>query len=218
MNNLILIGAGDYGREVLAWALDAQSAGADWRVKGFLDDNPAALDGYDVGFEVLGDVESYRPQVDDVFVCSVGQPPIRERVWQIMKAKGARFAQIIHPDVVVGPRVQLGEGVILCPRVVLTCDLSIGDNTSLNIAVAVGHNVRIGRHCQISSFADITGHVRVGDGVFFGSRVSILPNQQIGDFATLGAGSVITRHVDSATTVFGNPARTIFRKQAVNRD
>ncbi|MCC5835941.1 MAG: acetyltransferase [Opitutales bacterium] len=212
MHNLILIGAGDFGREVLAWALDAQSAGADWRVKGFLDDNPRALDGYDLGFEVLGDVESYQPAEGDVFVCSIGQPLLRAKVWEQMKAKAARFTRVIHPSAIVGPRVELGEGVILCPQVVLTCDLSIGDNSSLNVAVAVGHNVRIGRHCQISSFADITGHAVVGDGVFFGSRVSILPNQRVGDYATVGAGSVVIRAVEPHSTVFGNPAKTIFRK------
>ena len=215
MNQLILIGAGDFGREVLAWALDAQAAGADWRIKGFLDANPRALEGYDIDLPILGDIDNYAPQPDDVFLCAIGQPRLRAKIWQQMKAKGARFTRLIHPSVIVGPRVEIGEGVVLCPRTVLTCDLSIGENSSLNIAVAVGHNARIGRHCQISSFADITGHVQVGEGIFFGSRVSILPGQRVEDHATVGAGAVVTRTVPAHTTVFGNPAKILFRSETL---
>lgn len=211
MNNLILIGAGDFGREVLAWALNAQTAGADWRIKGFLDANPRALDGYGIDFPILGNIDGYAPQPDDVFLCAIGQPPLRAEIWQRMKAKGAQFTRLVHPSSLVGPRVRLGEGVILCPQVVLTCDLEVGDNTAVNIASSVAHNARIGRHCQLSCFADITGHVEIGDQVFLGSRVSVIPGQTIGDRAQVAAGSVVAHPVPADTTVHGNPARVILK-------
>ena len=40
MKNLVIVGAGGFGREVLAWARQAVEP---WTVRGFLDDNPGAL-------------------------------------------------------------------------------------------------------------------------------------------------------------------------------
>lgn len=211
MNKLIIIGAGDFGREVLAWALDVQAAGAEWQVEGFLDDNPAALRGYAVDFPVLGKLEDYSFSANDCFVCAIGQPQIRARVWQQVQARGGHFVNLIHPTALVGPRVQLGQGVIICPRVVLTCDLEIGDNTAINIASSVAHGARIGRHCQLSCFNDITGHVEIGDGAFLASRVTVIPGRKVGNNAQVAAGSVVAHDVPPNTTVHGNPARVIIK-------
>lgn len=212
MKQLVLIGAGGFGREVAGWAQNSPQQGREWRLKGFLDDNPRALDGHAVDLPLLGDVWTYRPAADEVFVCAMGQPSLRAKVWEHFKAMGASFSRVIDADARIGPRVELGEGVILCPRVTLTCDLQIGVNTALNVAVAAGHDVGVGAHCQVSSFCDLTGKVMIGQRVFFGSRVSVLPGMRVGDDAVLGAGSVVTRDVEPAVTVHGNPARLLVRK------
>ena len=49
MKNLIIIGAGGFGRELLSAAREAIGFGEQFRVKGYLDANPAALDRF-VGY------------------------------------------------------------------------------------------------------------------------------------------------------------------------
>lgn len=210
VKRLIIIGAGGFGREILGWAKASLDHGSQWIIGGFLDDNAAALDGYNLSEPILGGIADYQPQPDDCFICALGAPKLRLMVWQRFEKWHDDFVPLIHPQTIIGQNVKLGRGVILCPRVVLTCDLEIGDNTALNVAVAAGHDVRIGNHCQISSFCDITGFVEVGNRVMLGSRASIIPGKKIGDDAVIGAGSVVIRHVRSGTTVFGNPAREIF--------
>jgi sugar O-acyltransferase (sialic acid O-acetyltransferase NeuD family) len=211
MKRLIIIGAGGFGREVHQWATECDHHGNTWRIAGFVDDNPAALDDRPGLPPILGRVWHYAPQADDIFVCALGKPALRAQVWDHYTARGATFGSVIHWTAQVGPRVTLGRGVVLCPHVVLTCDCAIGDNTALNVATAVGHDARIGAHCQLSSMCDITGHVTVGDQVFMGSRASILPSKQVGDGAVVGAGAVVIRDVPAHTTVFGNPAKVLFR-------
>jgi sugar O-acyltransferase (sialic acid O-acetyltransferase NeuD family) len=210
VKRLIIIGSGGFGREVLGWAKASPEYGSDWLIGGFLDDNAAALEGYDVSEPILGGISNFQPQPDDCFVCALGTPKLRAMVWQRFEKWRDNFIQLIHPEVTIGRNVRLGRGVILCPRVVLTCDLEVGDNTALNVAVAAGHDVRIGSNCQISSFCDITGFVQIGDRVMAGSRASIIPGRKIGADAVIGAGAVVVRHVKPGTTVFGNPARDIF--------
>jgi sugar O-acyltransferase (sialic acid O-acetyltransferase NeuD family) len=211
MQRLIIIGAGGFGREVAGWARAAVDCQRVWEIGGFLDDNPAALDGFAPDLPLLGDVWNYRPAREDCFICAIGRPELRRRVWQHFVGRGAEFARVVHRDALVGRGVVLDAGVILCPRVVLTCDLHIGANTALNIACAAGHDVRVGRHCQLSSFCDLTGHVTVGDEVFMGSRASVLPGKRVGDGAVVGAGAVVIRDVAPRTTVFGNPAKLLLR-------
>lgn len=216
MKRLIIIGAGGFGREVLGWARDCDAYRKEWEIGGFLDDQPDAARRFGIDLPVFGGIWDYEPQRDDCFVCAIGQPDMRRKVWDHFTVRGAQFTRVIHAQALVGRKVTLGAGVVLCPRVVLTCDLSIGDNSALNIAVAAGHDVKVGRHVQISSFCDLTGYVEIGDGVLMGSRASVLPGRRVGDNAVVGAGSVVVRHVRPGTTVFGNPAREIFEKNGTH--
>ena len=43
-----------------------------------------------------------------------------------------------------------------------------------------------------------------------GSGARIIPSKTLGEASVIGAGSVVIRDVASGTSVFGNPARTIF--------
>ncbi len=212
MKKLVIIGAGGFGREILGWAKESTAYRKEWEIAGFLDDRPEAIsDAHGIDLPILGSTVDYQPTPEDVFICALGNPALRKEMRNRFTERGGVFTRIIHESCVIGRNVNLGMGVILCPRVVLTCDLSIGDNSALNVATAVGHDAWIGDDCQISSFCDLTGHVRVGDSVMMGSRVSILPGRSIGDHAVVGAGSVVVSDIPESVTVFGNPAKILTR-------
>ncbi|MEX2381674.1 MAG: acetyltransferase [Opitutales bacterium] len=206
MKILIIIGAGGFGREVLAWAEQTYDFASEWRFGGFLDDNFRALNGLAYQERIISNVAAYQPKPDDRFLCAVGRPGLKERLVQPVLEKGGRFASLIHPTVVVGRKVTIGHGAILCPRVVLTSDIILGDFVSLNVGTAVGHDVVIGDWSQTSAFCDLTGASKVGRKVFLGSRASVLPKVAVGDEAVIGAGSVVVRDVKAGQTVFGVPA------------
>lgn len=212
MKQLVIIGAGGFGREILGWARQSPGFRREWEIAGFLDDRPGALDPFPgIGLPVLGNTRDYQPAPGEVFICAVGNPGQRAELYQRMLERGAVFTRIVHESCLVGRGVELEPGVVLCPRVVLTCDLVVGENSALNIATAAGHDVRIGPHCQISSFCDLTGHVELGARVFMGSRASVIPSRKVGDRAVVGAGAVVVADVPPDVTVFGNPARILTR-------
>jgi sugar O-acyltransferase (sialic acid O-acetyltransferase NeuD family) len=213
MKQLVIIGAGGFGREMLAWARQSVAA---WQVKGFLDDNLQALDGFAKDVPMLGRVVDYVPEPDDVFVCGIGNVVSKRRCVEQILARGGVFTSVIHSRAVLGENVVLGDGVILCPFAVVDSDTRLGDFVTVNLHSTVGHDAVIGRWSQLHCHVDITGGVVLGEGVLAGSHATILPGVKVGDGATIGAGSVVTRDVKAGATVFGVPARPYFIRKAAH--
>ncbi len=209
MKNLIIIGAGDFGREVFEWASQCPENNNKWRITGFLDDNNNALNGYALPVGLVGTIADYQPNPDDVFVCAIGSPKIKKACVEKILAKGGRFVNVVHPSVVCGNNITLGQGVIACPGVIMTVDLQIGSFVSFNLNSTINHGAVVGDYCQTSCFCDITGNVKLGEGVFMGSHASILPGCSIGDYAVIGAGCIVTRDVPPNTTVVGVPGKPL---------
>jgi len=213
--NLVIIAAGQLGREVFTWAAQAIDAGAPWRIKGFLDSRPNALDGYDYDVEVLGDMKSYEVEEDDVFIAALGNPRDKVNCCSPIIEKGGRFINVIHPLANIGKNVQLGIGIVMGPFSSITSDIKVGNHVSIGALSNVGHDTVIGDWCQISSHCGVNGCAKLGEGVFLGSHACIIPGIRVGDWAFVGAGSVVVRNVRPGVKVFGNPAVPIGKVEHV---
>ena len=213
MKRVLIVGAGGFAREVHAWFEAWQMAEAsrcdDYRFAGFLDRNPKALEGVVIDAEILGDPATYQPQADEVFVCGLGLPQPKMLCCRGLQRRGAVFLTIVHPTALVGPRCSLGTGCVVCPYVVVTCDVRIGDFAVLNAHSTIGHDARLGHGVTLSGHADVTGHVTLGDEVFLSSHASVIPGVTVPDRVMVGAGSVVVRASESDVTLFGVPAVSI---------
>jgi sugar O-acyltransferase (sialic acid O-acetyltransferase NeuD family) len=210
MKRLIIVGAGGFGREVLRWALDMAEYDRDWQIAGFLDDNLHALDDYGVDVSILGTVQDYQPGPDDLFAIAVGDPQTRIDLASTITKRGGCLATLIHPTAVIGDRVQIGLGSIICPYVVMTCDVTVGSLVIVNVHSTLGHDCKVGAASTLSCFCDVTGFVELGEGVFMGSHATVIPSVKVGHFARIGAGTTVIRNVRAGTTVFGVPGKQVF--------
>jgi len=209
MERLIIVGAGDFGREVLSWVMDVPESARTWKIAGFLDDRPQILDGYNLPYGILGAPKSYSLHPDDRMVVAIGEPKARRKYVDILEHRNAHFTSIIHPSVVLGLKNKWGPGCIFCPGVVITTNVRIGNHVILNCHSGAGHDAVIGNFCTLSGGVDITGHVTLEEEVFLGSHATVLPHSTVGKGAFVGAGSVVMRHVKANTKVFGIPALPI---------
>ena len=208
MKQLYIVGAGGFGRELHSWILQHPAHGREWTFAGFLDDNPDALK--DCGsFAPVTGVGGHVPGPDQVYLCGLGLPATKARLTTPLLNVGASFISFVHPSVILGERVKLGQGVILCPGAILTSDISLGDFVTINLGTTIGHDVSVGDWTTVSSQCDLTGHVKIAEGVFVGSKASVIPGRKIGAGSLVGAGSVVVRDVPPGATVFGNPAATL---------
>jgi sugar O-acyltransferase (sialic acid O-acetyltransferase NeuD family) len=207
MHDLIIIGAGKFGREILNWTLDAIQAGQGWRVKGFLDDRRDALQGFNYDVPILGPAETYAPRENDRFLCAIGAPEIRRKYSDLVLAKGGRFETLVHPSACVGRNVDLAPGVMIAPGAILTADLQIETGSYIGAQTVCSHDNRIGPWCQVSGNAGLAGGVVLEESCFVGMGAMLLPGVRIGKAAYVGAGSVVLKSVRPGARVFGSPAR-----------
>lgn len=208
MKKLLIVGAGGFGRELYAWASQHPDCGRAWTLAGFLDDNLEALAPFG-GFAPVHALAGHKPTSDNVYLAGLGMPALKEKFIAPLVAGGAEFLTFVHPQALVGGRVKLGKGVVVCPGSILSVDIEVGDFAMVNLNCTVGHDVRIGPWTSVSAQCDITGGATVGKACFFGSRATIIPGKSVGDRTVIAAGAVVMTHLPPDVLAAGNPARVI---------
>jgi len=212
MKNLIILGAGGFGREVFDLANYCYQNDPDFRIRGFLSDGPSDIES--LGYPpVLGTVDGYDIREDDIFIPGIGNINDRKKVVEIILRKGGEFITLIHPSAVISPSARIGEGVAIKAFCVLASNVMIGNYTFLQSSTIYGHDVKIGNFCQINSFSFFAGCVHVDDMVTVNAGAKIVQNRKIGSGSTIGMGSIVIKDVPSGVKVFGNPARMIDEKR-----
>ena len=181
MKNLIIIAAGGMGRTLYDMSRESRGYGEEFVVKGFIDDNLYALDGFTNYPPILDRISTYIPQKDDVFVCSIGGA-IRKKCMEELINKGALFISLIHRTARIGTNVKLGVGNIVGAYTSIGADAKI--------VTCVGGTV-------IGNEADIYTSSVLNHGVV------------VEDRAHVGACSFVIRRVKEGTTVMGNPAKKL---------
>lgn len=88
MKNLLIVGAGGFGRELAGAAVAALGYGETFTLKGFLDDNPNALAGFAGYPPILGSVRDYTPEADDVFITALGDTTARAKCVASSRRRG----------------------------------------------------------------------------------------------------------------------------------
>lgn len=209
MKNLIIIGAGGCGRELLQWVKDINKVKKLWNIKGFLDDDLNALSGKRSDTSIISTIKDYSVEADDVFVCGIGNCSVRKKVVELMTAKGAEFINLIHPTAIVAETSQIGQGVVLYPYSIISDNAVLADGCMVNMHSAVAHDSSLGEYCTISAYCDITGMCSLGNEVFMGTSAKLVPGTKVGNNAFICAGSMVMTRVKDDTKVMGNPAKRV---------
>lgn len=210
MKNLILVGAGDWGLEVHAWIHESVQHGVEYNFKGFIDDNFDTKQNLNIAPDLmLSTIKDYIPKSNDVFICTIANIRIKEKIVNELTSKGAIFVNAFHKSVIFIGKSKIGIDIILSPYVVVSNNSIIGDHVGVNLFCSIGHDVIVGNFSQLSAHCDLTGHVQLGKCVFLGSRVSIIPKVNIVSNTIIGAGAVVFRNIKIEGTYIGNPAKKI---------
>lgn len=209
MNHLIIIGAGGFGREAYGIARESLGYGTEFDVKGFLDANASALDGFSGYPPVVGDPEGYEIREGDVFITALGSVAARRRCAEAVERRGGRFMALVHRSAFLGPNVIVGGGSLIAPGVSLTADVRIGRHADVFHNSSIGHDSSVGDFAHVYAQCAIGGGVRIGEGAQVYPGSVVVPRRSIGALAVVGAGSTVFLDVPAGVTVHGNPAAAV---------
>lgn len=208
MKHLIIIGAGGMGRTVYSNALESVGYGDIFDIKGFIDDNLSALDGFDGYPPVIGSISQYKPVENDVFVSSIGGPYRRPCMEEII-GRGGQFIELVHQTARIYAGAKLGKGNFVGAYSVVGNDATVGDYNMIQSYTVIGHDARLGSWNRIDTHVTIVGGVVIEDDVNIHTSAVISHKVVVESGAHVGACSFVMRRVKTGTTVMGVPAKRI---------
>ena len=208
MKKLIIIGTGGFAREVVFHAQNSLGFKTEWDLKGFLDgDVKLPEEEYKkLKLPLLGDVKNYEIEKDDVFICAIADPKVRERLTKIIEDKGGEFMTLIHRTALVSPDAKIGHGCIITAFALIMPDSFVGNHVIFNCRAGNSHDSRVGDFCSFMGNSGIMGNVTVGHRVYFAGGAKALPHAVIEDDAYVGVDSTVFKRVKRGRKVFGVPA------------
>lgn len=212
MRDIIIIGAGGFGREVqwLIERINTQEEGNKWNILGYIDDGIAK--GREInGYKVLGDV-SFLQDIEKPthVVCAIGNSVIRQKlVNKLIKKENITFPNLVDPTAIISNTATMGRGNIICAGSVISTNVTIGDFCTFDWNCTVGHDADIHDFVMAYPNANISGFVKTGEVLEIGTGTQIIQGIHLGDNVIIGAGTVVIRDITEAGTYVGSPARRV---------
>jgi sugar O-acyltransferase (sialic acid O-acetyltransferase NeuD family) len=210
MQDIVIVGVGGLGREIAEWVEDINEVKPTFHLLGFLDDDTTKHGTTRHDLPVLGGLDWLAERSRTVStVVGIGNPATKRRVVQRLQAHSAGFPNIVHPNAVVGRYVELGEGAVVCPGVIITTDIRIGRFVTFNFDLTVGHDSTIDDYVTLAPGVHLSGYTHVREGADLGAGVVTIPSVEIGAWSVVGAGAAVTKSLPANCTAVGVPARVI---------
>lgn len=138
--------------------------------------------------------------------CSIGNGT---KIWH--------FSHIMS-DCVIGEQCNLGQNVVVSPKVILGRNVKVQNNVSIYTGVICEDDVFLGPSMVFTNVINPRSAINrrneylqtiVKKGASIGANATIVCGNNIGEYAFIGAGAVVTKEVPDYALVVGNPSKQI---------
>jgi sugar O-acyltransferase (sialic acid O-acetyltransferase NeuD family) len=208
---------GGAGAALEAWAVHAAlfARGETLPLAGFVTLEPQPeFDprGHDVVLE--SEFSKRTDPASSVVVLALGSPVARHRAARHYSSMGFSFSTLVHPSVLVGPRVTIGTGSIVMAATVLETDVHLGEHCMINVSCSLAHECRVGSFTSLGPGVHLAGRVSIGNLCDLGVGAVVRPEITLGDRIVVGAGAAVVADHAGPATLAGVPARVLSTKTA----
>ncbi len=207
-NDLVIVGSGGMGREVLVLVNRINKIEQTWNFLGFVDNQEE--DG------AAGDDEWLVGRKEKTFVAlAVGSSKLRDKLYRKFSSnQNIIFPNLIDPSVIIGDHqtVVMGRGNIICAGSILTTNVSVGDFNIINLNCTLSHDSVMGDFVTLSMGCNLAGNTSIGDMAEIGTGTQVIQGKRIGRCSVIGAGAAVIHDIDEYVTAVGVPAKVIKRR------
>ncbi len=209
MKNIIIYGAGGFGRETSLLLHQINLRSVQWNVLGYCDDGKTTGEKVDQ-FSVLGGMDYLNETKEELHVAiAIADTETREKIKSQLTNPRLQFPSLIHPSVFVNTDCSVGEGSIICAGVFMTVNVHIEPFAIVNLKCTLGHDCVLESFSSLMPSVNVSGNVKIGKGVYVGAGAILLQGSSIGDNSVVGAGAVVNKSFDNGKRIMGVPARAI---------
>jgi len=181
MKNLVIIGAGDLGKEIVWLVEDINKVMPRYLILGFLDDDPDKLGEEFYGYRVLGGserLEELNEKSQIYAVIAIQDGTIRRRIVS-EHPEFTRWETIIHPSAVVSSSSTVGMGSILFPQVSVSVDSRLGCFGVYYIRATVCNDCCVGNYTSLMCGASVLEHAEIGEECFLSAGSCVYPHVRL---------------------------------------
>lgn len=210
MQDIVVIGAGGFGREVKT-IIDAVNK--ETKIYNFLGYYDDGIEKGKIinGFPVLGNLNELNTlKTNLAVVLGIGNPIVKSKIIASLTNDLLSYPTIIHPSVLISnDAVSIGDGCVICAGTIITCNIKIANFVTLNLICTVGHDTIIDIFSSFMPSVNISGEVHIAEKVYVGTGAKIINQLIIGKNTIVGAGAVVSRSLPENCTAVGIPAKPI---------
>jgi len=192
MKEIVIMGAGELGKEIVWLIEDINRIKPTWVILGFLDDTKAVGE-LCSGYPILGpmsSLESLRDINSFYAVIAVQNGADKTRIAK-EHAEFNRWATIIHPTAAIAPESSVGCGSVVFPQVTVSVDTVIGKHVLLYIHSIICNDCRIEDCVSVMSGVSVAEHVTVGERSYISAGSNVYPHISIGKDCRIAVGATI---------------------------
>ncbi len=131
----------------------------------------------------------------------------RRAILEFIKKNNLPLISLISPKADISEGVEIGEGVYIAHRVIISCDSSIGDSVLINQGAIIGHDCKISENVSIAPLVFLGGGVEIEKDVMIGVRSTIRQGVRVGHNSIIGMGSIIIKNILPNSTTLQMPSK-----------
>lgn len=210
MKNIVLIGGGNQAH----YTIDIINKERKYNIVGIIDSiHDVGSDRF--GYKILGRQEDISKLIHQYNIeggiISIGDNWIRYYVSSQIKKQlpNFKFVNAIHPSVVIGDNVELGEGIIMMAGCIINPKSKIGDFTFFATGAQIDHDCNIKNFSSISAGSITGGYVTLEEFSAITLGVTVIDRLKIGKNTVIGAGSLVIKDLPDNVLAYGNPCNVI---------
>lgn len=210
MKDIVVFGAGGFGREVI-WTLeDINSDKREWNILGFIDDDREkwgkCINGYEV-FSPEAILNKYRKcHISN----GIGNCFSKYILSKRFTCNELEYANLVHPATIVNRTAKLdGVGIVIQAGSIIAPNVIIKSHVTINLDVTIGHDCILNKYTTVAPGVHLSGYVNIGYGSDIGTGASVIQGLTIGHECIIGANAAVINNIDSNSVAVGVPAKKI---------
>ena len=212
MKDIVIYGAGGFGREIACLIRLINEKNPEWYLIGFLDDNETLWGSQNEYGTVLGGADWLNNYGNDLACAvAVGSPAAVMAITAKINNPNVSFPNLYAPTVIFLDKesLEIGQGNIFCSNCFVSCNVKVGNFNLFNGYIPIGHDAVIGDCNVVMPSSNISGGVIMGNANFLGVQSVVLQYVKIGNNTRIGANSVVMRKTKDGYLYIGNPAKRV---------